>query len=212
MNFYQKESKITRTKHLQLLDKAFDFLIDNLYPVSKFNYWKHLDENYNPSYDLIKKFNKLKKFERTEFIEKHNFNELDQIVAAFEPGKKQFDFIIDSMLKKELQIKNIIKEAIKCLAQAKEKILDANVEIYAHQYFLLFSDILTDKQLTDVMLIGDAFKNDDIPLSSIFGIKKEKGRKSMDLTKDLIMGKYVKKRLTKEKRVFEFSYNKIAIS
>ena len=46
--------KDLREKHKKFMDDWFELAINNIYPGMKYNYWKILDESYDPSYDLIK--------------------------------------------------------------------------------------------------------------------------------------------------------------
>mmetsp|Transcript_4818 Transcript_4818/g.4068 ORF Transcript_4818/g.4068 Transcript_4818/m.4068 type:complete len:129 (+) Transcript_4818:170-556(+) len=42
-------------KHKKFLDHIFDLVLENFDPVCKFSYWKYLDEDYKPRFELIKK-------------------------------------------------------------------------------------------------------------------------------------------------------------
>ena len=56
-----------RGKHNVFLDDWFETMINNIYPGIKYYYWKFLDEGYDPSFDLIKKYHKLRKYEKADF-------------------------------------------------------------------------------------------------------------------------------------------------
>ena len=199
-----------RLNHNKFIDHIFELIIDNIYPGRKYYYWKFLDECYDPSYELVKKFQKLKKYEKEEFCVKNDFNELDQMVSAFEPSKKQFDFIVKVMLKKELAIKNIVKEAIKHLVRAKERIIKANNEMWALNYFMAYSEIVKDKQMVNSLFVNDFIKNDKSTISSIFDMKIEKIGIKVDLGKDPILGKLSKK-ILKKNRFLDLEFNSLKI-
>jgi len=86
-DMFKNEHKSIVKNHKKLLDHVFELIVDNLYPVCKFNYWKDLNEDYCPDFNLIKKYQKLRKYEKFDFISSNKFNELDQFVSAFEPSK-----------------------------------------------------------------------------------------------------------------------------
>ena len=48
----------------------------------KKSYWKYLIETYNPNYNQILKFQKLRKYEKIEFEQKYKFSPLDKLLSS----------------------------------------------------------------------------------------------------------------------------------
>ena len=90
---FKENFEIMNENHKKFLDGAFEVIINHAYPISKFNYWKHLDKEYTTEFSLLKKFEKMSKFKAQEFMEENKFNEVDQYMISLKPNKRQFDFL-----------------------------------------------------------------------------------------------------------------------
>jgi len=108
--FFSKANRDIFDKHSKLLEHSFDVIFENYDPVLSY-----LEEDYQPRYDLVVKYQKLRKFEKIDFVRKYNFSELDQLLASLsnllilnlylEPNKRQFSHISEVFLKKAMKIK-----------------------------------------------------------------------------------------------------------
>lgn len=68
------------------------------------NYWKDFEEGYKIEFKDIKKLNTHHKFKKNEICEEKGYNELDMMIASFQPNKKQYKIITDIVIPKEMEI------------------------------------------------------------------------------------------------------------
>mmetsp|Transcript_21320 Transcript_21320/g.20960 ORF Transcript_21320/g.20960 Transcript_21320/m.20960 type:complete len:172 (-) Transcript_21320:121-636(-) len=157
-------------KHRQFLDSVFEMIINHPYSVTRYRYWKDLNSEYQTDFECIKKLKKLSKYQIPEFMKENNLSPLDEYVASFNPSKRQFDFLKDVALKKELAIKNQFRTAIELLLEAKSIIQKANLEIYTFIGFFLKSGIFSDEQLLKSK-IKDGFFRKELAFKNIWNIQ-----------------------------------------
>mmetsp|Transcript_32764 Transcript_32764/g.29051 ORF Transcript_32764/g.29051 Transcript_32764/m.29051 type:complete len:216 (-) Transcript_32764:24-671(-) len=204
-------------KHKKILDLNFEMIIDHiLYPFASCYFWKHLDKGSNASFELIKKLNRQTKYQKPDFIKTHNLTELDELIASFSLdkslwGKRQFRFIKDILLPKEIQVKAKFDLAIDYLLKAKEIISEGCADMYFFKHFLIKSGILSDKQIIDSFLAFDSKPGKDKKFSKIWGIQKESKTIQFNLGKDLLYGAIAKKQLEKEERIVEYKYDSFSV-
>eukprot|EP00343_Euplotes_focardii_P004817 CAMPEP_0205809808 /NCGR_PEP_ID=MMETSP0205-20121125/14042_1 /ASSEMBLY_ACC=CAM_ASM_000278 /TAXON_ID=36767 /ORGANISM="Euplotes focardii, Strain TN1" /LENGTH=200 /DNA_ID=CAMNT_0053087417 /DNA_START=309 /DNA_END=908 /DNA_ORIENTATION=+ len=197
--------------HKKVMNLSFEMIIDHLHPFVSFYYWKYFDKGYNASYELIKKFNKRTRFEKPEFIKNNNFTELDELIASFNPDKRQYTYIREVMLPKEMQVKQKFDQALEHLLRAKEMIGEANSELHAFRCFNIKSEIISDKQMFDSMLTFNYQVGAERKLKSIWNIEIEPQSVLFDLTKDQLYGNLAKKNLPKNDRILEYKYDKFVM-
>mmetsp|Transcript_10350 Transcript_10350/g.9140 ORF Transcript_10350/g.9140 Transcript_10350/m.9140 type:complete len:109 (+) Transcript_10350:478-804(+) len=106
-------------------------IINHPYPVQRSSYWRDLSEEYTTDYEVIKKFQKLTKYQIPNFIKKHNFTQVDLAIAAYKPSKKQFEYLKNVKVKKEFKLKQKFLKGIKHLLIAKEILEESTIDLYA---------------------------------------------------------------------------------
>lgn len=103
-----------------MLNSNFEMIINHIYPIpSIINFTKSIDIGFSKSYEEIKKFSKLTKFQIPEYIKEHNFTAFDIMCASFEPDKKQYNFIKKVLVVKETELKNMFNEAVAKIVEAQ---------------------------------------------------------------------------------------------
>mmetsp|Transcript_9168 Transcript_9168/g.8778 ORF Transcript_9168/g.8778 Transcript_9168/m.8778 type:complete len:318 (+) Transcript_9168:260-1213(+) len=209
-HFRQTAEKVL-DKHRRIMNLSFEMIIDHIYPFVSCYYWKHLHEGYNASFELIKKYNRQTKYQKPDFIRIHNFTELDKLIASFNPDKRQFRFIKDVLIQKEMKIKARFDQAIDLLLKSKDIISEASTEMFAFRNFLIKSGILSDKQIIDSLLAVDASSVSCRKFTDIWGIEVEPKTISCNLGKDPLYGLLAKKHLPKEERVINIEYDRFFI-
>ncbi|CAI2373076.1 unnamed protein product [Moneuplotes crassus] len=205
INYYNVASKAME-KHKKFLDSVFEMIINHPYSLTRFRYWKDLNSEYTTEYDQIKKLKKVDKYKVGEFMQANNLTPLDQYVASFNPSKRQFEFLKNVVFKKELQVKNEFKEAIKKLLEAKLIIQKANLEIHTFIGFFLNCGILSDEQILQSNIKYGFFKREQA-FKNIWNVQVRLNRYCIDMAEDPLYGKYARKYLKKDKRILYFQYN-----
>ena len=196
--FKAKSFKMIKT-HQKIMSSNFEMIIDNIYPVPSMHYWKHLTPEYDPSYDVIKKYNKLTKYQVNEFVKENNLNDLDLLLASFNPNKRQFNFLKEVYFKKELLIKQEVQEGLKCLCKGKEIISKTVGDFYALRSFLIKSGVLDDQQMVNSILNYQKFPyTGQKAYTYLWDIEKETKILNHHLGKDPLYGKLAKRLLSKE--------------
>ena len=120
-----------------------------------------LNSEYSTDFEVIKKMNKLGKYQVEEFKETNNLTGIDDYVASFQPNKRQFDFLKEVVLKKEYQVKMKFEEAIRHLLKAKMILQQANIEIYSCIGFFLKSGVFSEYQLLHSRIKDGFFKKEE---------------------------------------------------
>ena len=198
-------------KHRKIMNLSFEMIIDHIYPFVSCYYWKHLDKGYNASFELIKKYNRQTKYQKPDFIATHKLTELDKLIASFNPDKRQFRFIKDVLLQKEMQVKAKFDQAIDLLLKSKEIISEASSEMFVFRNFLIKSGILSDKQIISSMLAFKSQSGEYRKFTDIWGIEIKPKILKFNLGKDPLFGKIAKKHLRKEERNLEIEYDSFYI-
>mmetsp|Transcript_16836 Transcript_16836/g.18767 ORF Transcript_16836/g.18767 Transcript_16836/m.18767 type:complete len:171 (+) Transcript_16836:313-825(+) len=159
-----------------------------------------------PSYEQINRYKKLKKFEKHEFAVENNLNLLDQFLSALEPNKRQYDFMTKFILKKELEIKNVVKEGYIHLIKAKNLIMKSLAEMNILVGVVLKSEVFNDKQTTNGYLSFDSTSQNNNIVEDIFGFKKEQKNITIDPLSDTLLKKLPKK-YSKKGMSFSYEYS-----
>ena len=107
--FFQTNSQEIIQSHGEVIDKAFKFMIENIIPKFRQKYFKLIDEPLNLSYEDIKRYSKLTKYQQAEFHKENSPSQLDELLLRFKPNKRQFNFITKVQNPKEKEIKTKIK-------------------------------------------------------------------------------------------------------
>ena len=192
------------------MNLSFEMIIDHLHPFVSFSYWKYFDQGYNASYEVIKKFNKRTKFEKPVFIKENNFTPLDKLIASFNPDKRQYTFIREVMLTKEMEVKKKFDTALEFLLQGKEIIAKANAELHAFRSFMVKSEILSDKQMFNSMLEFNYQVGAERKLQNVWEVEIKPKSIFFDLTNDPLYGVLAKRNLSKDERIVEYKYDSFA--
>ena len=127
---FEEESDAVLKKHQHFLDKLFEIIINHLYPIEKFSYWKDLGRDYKTTFENIKKFEKMSKYQKQEYINEKEFNKVDEFIMSLSPNKRQFTFLKEVVLKKEYELKQDFMKGIELLIQAKNSISKTNSDLY----------------------------------------------------------------------------------
>ena len=67
MSFIGNNFESVRKSQEKLIDDAFLFIIDNIYPKYRYQYIQDLDKPFNITYEEIGKVNKLRKYEQNDY-------------------------------------------------------------------------------------------------------------------------------------------------
>ncbi|CAI2371258.1 unnamed protein product [Moneuplotes crassus] len=207
---FRKSGLKIMENHQNFLDRVFEMLINHPYPTPRFSYWKELGPVYNTDYSLIKKLQRISKFEEPGFIKEHGLTEMDQVIASMSPNKKQFEFLRDVRLKKEFKIKTIYKEGISYLCKAKSLFEKATVELCALTSFLSKCNIFSDSQIINARL-KDGFFNKDDSFTGIWQIKVSQKPYHYDMAADEIYGHLAAKLIPREEQQIRFTYNEYSL-
>lgn len=117
--FKEKVYKLVQ-KHQNMLNSNFEMILSHLYPMPQIgNFYEHIDTGFSKSFEEIKKFTKLTKYQMPEYIKEHNFKMFDVICASFDPNKRQYNFIKDVMFVKEAGFKAKFGEAFEKIIEAQ---------------------------------------------------------------------------------------------
>mmetsp|Transcript_26812 Transcript_26812/g.23677 ORF Transcript_26812/g.23677 Transcript_26812/m.23677 type:complete len:249 (+) Transcript_26812:402-1148(+) len=199
--------KVLFGKHMKFLDVAFETVINQPYPVPRFNLWKDLGKEYNTSFENIKKVEKLSKYRKIEFIKENNLTEFDLIIASLEPSKKQFEFLKNVFIKREIEIKSQTKDALDHLLKAKEILHKSGAQMLALSCLMTKSKCFKNEQVLKSRVIKDTFMKKRDVMREIWKIKKEPRFHTIDLAQDPLMGEIVKKHLDKQDHILKFESN-----
>mmetsp|Transcript_12535 Transcript_12535/g.11081 ORF Transcript_12535/g.11081 Transcript_12535/m.11081 type:complete len:127 (-) Transcript_12535:365-745(-) len=90
---FRKIFPLVMEQHQKILDRVFEMIINNAYPVARFSYWKDLNGPYERDFDIIKKYQKLTKYQKEQSIKERSLNEIDKLMISFNPNKYQYKFI-----------------------------------------------------------------------------------------------------------------------
>mmetsp|Transcript_8551 Transcript_8551/g.7575 ORF Transcript_8551/g.7575 Transcript_8551/m.7575 type:complete len:188 (+) Transcript_8551:601-1164(+) len=185
-------------------------IINHPYPLPRFNYWKNLNEEYKTDYEVIKKLSKLTKYQIPDYIKENNLSELDMYIFSMNPTKRQFEFIKNIALKKELKFKQNYEEGIKLLLKAKEIFEKNSCDLYAFIGFFLKSKIISLDKLAGSK-VKESFMKEEDAFRNIWNIKVTPKIYEIDLTKDLVYGKIAKRYLKKADQTLTLEYNNFSI-
>jgi len=199
-NFRRKSPKILET-HLKILNDSFEGLLQNLYPNFAVYYLKDLTSEYLnekiKDYEVLRKFNKLTKYQVPEYLKEHNMNTWDFFIASMNPDKRQYNFFRQNFLPRAFQIKESILEGVKLLLKGKEILIQNTWELYACNGLLLKSGIFSDKQLINSDFASLDTSMFDLVQKWKWGVKREGKIYSYDMSKDSYLAKSTKKHFDK---------------
>ncbi|CAI2370792.1 unnamed protein product [Moneuplotes crassus] len=193
-------------KHKKFLDRSFEMIINNPYPITRYKYWGDFKPEYNTDFEVIKKFHKCTKYQIEDFKEKHNFSLMDEFVASFMPNKRQFDFIKNVALKREYLIKKDYENGIKHLLQAKEIFEKTNIQLLTFVRFFLSSGFISHKQILGSRLKEDLLRSEE-PFNTIWNVQVEPKKYSVNMKEDPIIGKLAQRCVDKEIHECSYEYN-----
>ena len=137
----------------KFLDRVFELLINNPYPVQRFSYWKHLNSEYTTDFETFKKYKKLTKYQIEPLINEGTISEVDEFLMSFSPNKKQFEFL-KTILKQELDLKAKYKEGIQHWLKAKDIFENAQIESFSGVKLVIRSEFFSQQQLKDSAIKG----------------------------------------------------------
>lgn len=201
--FKERVYKIIQ-KHQNMLNSNFEMILNHLYPIPQVgNFTQSIDIGFSKSFEEIKKFSKLTKYQMPEYIKTHNFKTFDIICASFDPDKKQYNFIKDVLVVKEYELKTKFEEAFGKIIEAQNILVKSISEMFSFRSFMIKSGIFSDKQLVN-SLLNFKFKPEQAKSNKMWGISIEEEKLQIDLTEDPFYGDLAKRYLSKTDQVVDF--------
>ena len=204
-SFKNNSAEIIRS-HGETIDKTFKFIIENCIPKFTYRYFKLIDSPVNLTFEDLKKYHKLTKYQQTEFNKEKSPSLLDELLLRFNPNKKQFNFITKVQNLKEREIKLRLQGALKLLFDAREEIRKSSLEMIALRKILIKSKIFSDAQLIKGLIKEIKFTYCDVSPYDILNIKKQTKELEIDLSDDPICGHFVRKHTRKSDRLIKVPF------
>ena len=159
-------------KHKEFLDKTFEMLINQPYPVSRFNYWKYFNsEGYKTEFEALKKLKTMSKYKIPSYMKEHNMTEFDLGLSSMNLKKKQFDFVKNVFIYKELEIKKRYEDGIRHLLKAKEIFEENSCQLTGMIYLFFKCQIISEKQLANSKVFKENILESDDAFNNIWNIK-----------------------------------------
>ena len=154
--YFQKSSDEIIKSHSDVIDKAFDFILEYAVPKFTYKYFNLFDQPLNLSYESIKKFNKMTKYHQAAFLRERSVSPLYELLLKFNPNIKQFNFATQVQNPKEREFKYRITNAAKLLISARDEIRRTALEMMALRRVIVKNKIYSYEQ---VILIKNYFKS-----------------------------------------------------
>lgn len=166
----------------------------------------NIDKPYNGDYETLKKLQKLTKYQKTEFIEENKLTEVDLHVALLDPTKRQFKFITEFLIPKEVSIKKRFLEGVDLLTKAKDLISKSVFDLFATRSTIIKSELFEDKQLVDAFMVAHTQPQSKVLFTDLWGMTKETQVLEYDLTQDELIGEIADRYVNPEDHKITFEY------
>jgi len=206
IDHFKQTSGEMMEKHKKFFDAVFDMIINHVYPVSKFGYWKDLTPQYNTDFEIVKKYVKMTKYQKEEYTKDFCLNEVDKYVISLNPSKRQYEFLRNVLLKKEYELKLKFREGIELLLKAKNFLQSTNLELFELVNLIIKGEVFSDQQLIKSKMKSDFLKNIDT-INEIWKINISSTELSMDMAKDSILGASATKLLKRKDQIQKTTFN-----
>ncbi|CAI2370884.1 unnamed protein product [Moneuplotes crassus] len=207
---FNELSKVQLEKHKKFMDEVFKLIVNNICPFDKF-LRKRNDTEYTTDYETIKELAKIPEGLRAKVAQEKNLTQVDLLFAAFNPSKRQFEFITKVFMKKDQHLRQKYKEGLKLLFEAKSVIQKTSVELCSYMYFTLNSQAFKDTQIFNSHARRDILQPADL-FNEIWKVQVNPVEYKFDLHKDPICGKRARKVFTEDIKNYSFEYNEYSLA
>ncbi|CAI2371385.1 unnamed protein product [Moneuplotes crassus] len=207
---FNELSKVQLEKHKKFMDEVFKLIVNNICPFDKF-LRKRNDTEYTTDYETIKELAKIPEGLRAKVAQEKNLTQVDLLFAAFNPSKRQFEFITKVFMKKDQHLREKYREGLKLLFEAKSVVQKTSVELCSYMYFMLSSQIFKDTQIFNSHTRQEIIQPADL-FNQIWEVQVNPVEYIFDLHKDPICGKKARKILTEENKDYNFEYNEYSLA
>ena len=171
-----------------------------------YRYFKLIDQPLKLSYDDIKKYSKLSKYQQTEFFKEKSPSQLDELMLRFDPNKKQYNFITCVQNPKEKEFKCRIIESVRLIIRAREEIRTTLLEMMELRRTIIKSKIFSDTQIVRGLLSEMKNSHFDASPYEALNLRCKPGEIEIDLYSDKILGPFIKKYMKKADATSRFPF------
>lgn len=196
-------------RHRKFMDEIFKVVVNNMCPFQSYLKNRIRSES-TTSYETLKKLNKMTKIEAAKFVKENNLTQWDLTLAFINPTKRQYEFIKNYCLKKDLDIQKKYTKGLEHLFKAKDILEKTSADLCTYLFFLIKSNILPDEQLLNKNAIESINKPDN-NFEDVFEVQVEPKIYKFDLTKDPVLTKRAKKMYKEGEGVYEFEFNQYKV-
>lgn len=212
IDWFRAQGENTIKGHQALIEKGFETLIETFIPNMNRQYWRDTGKSDVFDFEVIKKLGKITKYQRNEYIEEHNLSEVDIGLSGLDPNKRQFRFMTEVIIPREVEIKQQFQEGVNHLLKAKDIIMKSLYDIYVYKSAVIRSGIFSDKQIINSLIAEIIQPREKISFTDLWKLQKKQLVIKYDLTQDKLLSKVAKKYLAPEDQKLEFEYTAYANS